>query len=133
MSWLFISYDPSLAPSLKAVAPKRLVVAIGTTSPVSARAFLKSDDLVPLDRGGVDGHQVVVVEHDTSFYLGCKLLIVQARVVERHAQRPVAGVLPVYTLGVHTPAVSWLEGVQAQDLGTYQAKKGEPYGSPFIV
>ncbi len=53
------------APSLNAGSVKRLVVAIGTTRPVSRSAFLKSRTmLVALGGRGVDRHQVVVVEVD---------------------------------------------------------------------
>jgi hypothetical protein len=53
------------APSLKAGSVKRLVVAIGTTRPVSSRAALKSRTIWSRSRpGGVGGHQVVVVEVD---------------------------------------------------------------------
>jgi hypothetical protein len=52
-------------PSLKTGSPNRLVVTIGTTSPVSARAGLELvDDPLPVGAAAARRDQVVVVEGD---------------------------------------------------------------------
>jgi hypothetical protein len=57
---------PSAPPSLKAEWLNRLVVTIGTVTPVSARASLSVDLLGPFGVGGLERQQVVVVEGEAA-------------------------------------------------------------------